>query len=669
MSVLMSDTDEDSFRNKCMALCNNAYVALALALGYRLKLFDFLESTEKDGQTSAAVASRAGYKERYVREWLGAMVCGGIVECDSSGTKYWLPYWRRGLLRSDTKEGILPMINMISVLSPLTEKILECFQSDGPKGKRKNLHTNIENVESAGTTYSEYKDLYAGMSDFSDRIIFAGLLQSLIPSIDNLEKALGAYVTKRVNYISEEAIAFANNRQKEMNIPNLQYMLCCAATGIPNDWTEKFDFITAFDVIHDQAYPAKVLKQMFRVLKPGGLFSIVDIKGESDLNVDKKAPMSGSLYAPLGYLPSSYHCIGLMMSDTDEDSFRNKCMALCNNAYVALALSLGYRLKLFDFLESTEKDGQTSAAVASRAGYKERYVREWLGAMVCGGIVECDSSGTKYWLPHWRRGLLRSDTKEGIVPMTNMITVLSPLTQKILECFQPDGPKGKQKNLRTSYSEYKDFHAYMSDFSDRATYAGLLQCQLAEKGITVLDIGCGRGTPSLVMAQKFTNSKFYGIDISEKAIAFAKNRQKEMNIPNLQYMLCCAATGIPDDWTEKFDFITAFDVIHDQAYPAKVLKQMFRVLKPGGLFSIVDIKGESDLNVDKKAPMSGCFYTVSLFHCMPVSLHFEGGTGLGTMWGRQTAERMFKEAGFEILKVATMVYNPANYHYLCRKPT
>uniref|UniRef100_A0A5S6Q2E3 Methyltransferase domain-containing protein n=1 Tax=Trichuris muris TaxID=70415 RepID=A0A5S6Q2E3_TRIMR len=359
------------------------------------------------------------------------------------------------------------------------------------------------------------------------------------------------------------------------------------------------------------------------------------------------------------------------MGDTNEDAFRIRCMTLSNNGFIALALSVGYRLKLFDHLENTEEHAQTSADIASRAGYKERYVREWLGAMVCGGIVECDRSGTRYWLPHWRRGLLRSDTKEGVLAVANMLPLLSCSMDKILQCFEPTGPKG------TSYSEYKDFHRYMSDFSDKAVYAGLLQSfipsidnleKALEKGIEVLDAGCGRGTPSFIMAQRFPKSKFYGIDINAEAIAFAKSRAENMGLPNLEYVQCCAATGMPDNWTNNFDYVTAFDVIHDQAYPAKVLQQIVRVLKPGGLFSVVDIKGESDLNVDKKAPMSGLFYTVSLLHCMPVSLNFDGGVGLGTMWGRQVAERMLKEAGLEVLSVTSMPYNPSNYHYLCRKP-
>ncbi|KFD64740.1 hypothetical protein M514_23063 [Trichuris suis] len=170
--------------------------------------------------------------------------------------------------------------------------------------------------------------------------------------------------------------------------------------------------------------------------------------------------------------PKPFVCIGVTMSDTNEDGFRNKCITLCNNAYVALALSVGYRLKLFDFLESTEKDAQTSAAIASRAGYRERYVREWLGAMVCGGIVECNSSGTKYWLPHWRRGLLRSDTKEALVPVTNMLTVLSPLMQRILECFQPNGPKGKQKNLHNDDTA----NAYLQERRTASTKTFMRAC-------------------------------------------------------------------------------------------------------------------------------------------------------------------------------------------------
>jgi hypothetical protein len=52
---------------------------------------------------------------------------------------------------------------------------------------------------------------------------------------------------------------------------------------------------------------------------------------------------------------------------------------------------------------------------------------------------------------------------------------------------------------------------------------------------------------------------------------------------------------------------------------------------------------------------------------MPVGL-INGGLGLGMMWGRQKAEAMLSEAGFEMIRVLEIPDDPFNFHFFCRKP-
>ena len=84
----------------------------------------------------------------------------------------------------------------------------------------------------------------------------------------------------------------------------------------------------------------------------------------------------------------------------------------------------------------------------------------------------------------------------------------------------------------------------------------------------------------------------------------------------------------------RFDFITAFDAIHDQAAPRRVLKGIADALKPDGSFLCVDMAGSSYVENNIDNPMAPLLYTFSIFHCMTVSLA-QGGEGLGTAWGRR----------------------------------
>jgi SAM-dependent methyltransferase len=111
--------------------------------------------------------------------------------------------------------------------------------------------------------------------------------------------------------------------------------------------------------------------------------------------------------------------------------------------------------------------------------------------------------------------------------------------------------------------------------------------------------------------------------------------------------------------------ITAFDAIHDQAHPEKVLENIRRSLKPGGVFLMQDIAGSSYLEKNMDHPMAPFMYTISCLHCMTVSLA-HGGMGLGAMWGKEKAIQMLNEAGFSNVEVKQLPHDPLNYFYVTR---
>ena len=79
------------------------------------------------------------------------------------------------------------------------------------------------------------------------------------------------------------------------------------------------------------------------------------------------------------------------------EDFAGRVIAVLNSGALALMVSIGHRSGLFDAMASLPQS--TSAEIASVAGLNERYVREWLGAMVTGGIVDVDGSSRLYHLP------------------------------------------------------------------------------------------------------------------------------------------------------------------------------------------------------------------------------------------------------------------------------
>ncbi|VDP39329.1 unnamed protein product [Soboliphyme baturini] len=358
------------------------------------------------------------------------------------------------------------------------------------------------------------------------------------------------------------------------------------------------------------------------------------------------------------------------MCEETAEAFGQRCSDCVSSGFTSLAIALGVRLKLFQNMPTCVEQATTAAALAATLGYKERYVREWLSVVVCAQFVTVDETGNKFWLPeHRKRILVSSALHAHSLGMSLMMTMLAASFRGVCSCFPIDGPNG------LPYEEYSCFSEYMSGISDKIHENSLLDkfipsipglVPALESGIMVLDVGCGTGTPSFLMSQKYPKSTFHGVDFLQKAIDMAEQRASKFNLQNLHYLLH-SATELPKDWNERFSFVTTFDAVHDQARPDLVLSEIYRVLKPGGWFSMVDIKAETELVKNRSSPNAAMMYAISLFHCMPVSLYFKGGFGLGTMWGRRKAEQMLRESGFSQIQVIELPYNDKCYHYLCRK--
>jgi hypothetical protein len=107
--------------------------------------------------------------------------------------------------------------------------------------------------------------------------------------------------------------------------------------------------------------------------------------------------------------------------------------------------------------------------------------------------------------------------------------------------------------------------------------------------------------------------------------------------------------------------------VHDQAKPARLLRGIARTLETDGVYLMQDIHASSDVRGNFDHPVGPFLYTVSLMHCMTVSLA-QGGDGLGTMWGRETARSMLREAGFGEVQIHQLAHDFQNDYYVVRLP-
>jgi 2-polyprenyl-3-methyl-5-hydroxy-6-metoxy-1,4-benzoquinol methylase len=345
------------------------------------------------------------------------------------------------------------------------------------------------------------------------------------------------------------------------------------------------------------------------------------------------------------------------------EAFSNRVVDAINGGALAMMLSVGHRTGIFDVMSTMPPS--TSNEIADRSGLSERYVREWLGAMVTGLVVEFDPDERTYHLPAEHAALLTREARPGNMAVTcQWVPLLGSVEDEVVDCFQRGGG--------VPYSSYHRFHPVMAEESDQTVVAALLDSILPlmsgviealESGIDVVDVGCGSGRALTLLASTYPRSRFSGFDASEEAVSAANREARDRGLANVCFETRDVATI---DDVERFDLVTAFDAIHDQARPDRVLAAIARALRPGGTFLMQEIAGSSHVDRDMDHPMGTFLYTVSCMHCMTVSLA-DGGAGLGAMWGAETATRMLAEAGFGDVRIESLPHDMINQYFVARK--
>jgi SAM-dependent methyltransferase len=345
------------------------------------------------------------------------------------------------------------------------------------------------------------------------------------------------------------------------------------------------------------------------------------------------------------------------------EAFAGRLLTALNDGALCLMASIGHRTGLFDAMR--DQPPHTSSEIASRAGLNERYVREWLGVMVTGGVIDYTSTDGTHMLPAEHAAWLTRDAgTDNLAVTAQFVPLLAQIEQPLIECFRHGGG--------VPYAAYPRFQQVMADNSAAIHDAALIDITLPlvpgllarlAAGIDVADIGCGSGHAVNLMAQAFPNSRFVGYDFSEDGTSAGRDEARHLGLTNARFE---ARDVTRLEAREQFDLITAFDAIHDQAQPARVLAGIAEALRPEGVFLMVDIGASSHAHDNMEFPLASMMYTFSCMHCMTVSLALDGA-GLGAMWGEQKARDMLAEAGFTHVEVKRIEDDLFNSYYVATK--
>ena len=294
----------------------------------------------------------------------------------------------------------------------------------------------------------------------------------------------------------------------------------------------------------------------------------------------------------------------------------------------------------------------SSEEVAERSGAAERSVREWLRNQAAGGYVTYDPATDTYTLPDEQAlALADEDSPFYVLGAYELIASLFADEEKIREAFQTGGGMGWHEHDHRLFRGTERFF--------RPGYRGHLVAEwlpaldgVVEKlkrGGTVADIGCGHGASTIVMAEAFPNSEFYGFDYHEGSIEAAREAAKEAGVEDRITFAVASAKDYPG---ADYDLVCVFDCLHDMGDPVGASAHIRETLADDGTWLIVEPYANDGVE-DNLNPVGRVFYGASTVICTPASLDQEVGLALGAQAGEERLSEVIREGGFTSVRRAT----------------
>lgn len=315
--------------------------------------------------------------------------------------------------------------------------------------------------------------------------------------------------------------------------------------------------------------------------------------------------------------------------------------------YTAPLVVMGDRLGLFRALAGGKP--LTSAELADATGTFERYVREWLSALAAAGYVSHQDG--RFWLSMEQAMVFAApDSPAFFLGAFETACALFADREKMEAAFRSGRGVGWDEHDGMLYCGCARFFraGYLQHLVADWLPAVGGAVEALERGAKVADIGCGHGASTVLMAQAFPKSRFYGFDYHEGSILEARRAAAEAGVADRVTFEVATAAEFPG---RDYDLVTTFDALHDMGDPEGAARRVRSALAPGGAWMIVEPLAGDSLE-ENLNPVGRIYYAASTMLCTPGSIAQDVGLALGAQAGERRLGSVVQPAGFRSFRRA-----------------
>lgn len=321
---------------------------------------------------------------------------------------------------------------------------------------------------------------------------------------------------------------------------------------------------------------------------------------------------------------------------------------------------IGEKLGLYKALAA---DPMSSAQLAARTNTDERYVREWLASQAAGGYVTYDAGTNKFSLSEEQAFALANEDSPAYLPGAFELAVGSlAAVPRIADAFRSGEGMGWHEHTEGVFHGCEKFFrpGYAANLVSSWIPALDGVKEKLEAGARVADVGCGKGASTLLMAQAFPKSQFFGFDYHAESIEAARESARRAGVADRVTFAVAKAKEFPG---RDYDFVAVFDCLHDMGDPIGAAAHVRQSLAREGTWMIVEPFAGDQLK-DNLNPVGRVYYSFSTLLCTPCSRSQEVGLCLGAQAGETRIRQVVTSAGFNRFRRAAET--PFNIVYEAR---